>query len=745
MEINRELNNIISQHHIDLFYPGFQKSILAETLISKLAKKMSGKRVLCIGVSKLEIDRFKVLFCHEKTAYICCEERNCNVERVENNWNDSYKSSFDISPLTEINNIENNEVILIHKGALKILDYLRGRNIKFIELYDFFESEGLFLDSEYWKVFDIGEWNITLTERSFNEFDGVNLEIRNCFLKYESAIDERLKLINLRKLFFLALYARNFVFAKKKFELLMGYDFPEKNEYEKAWEEIDALINRIRKSMASIHRNDVICLWVDDVSQNESKEIHILDKIKEKGVWFNNPYTSTPFTNPTYRLLFTGKKVVDDESFMIGDIDETNSELLRHIQEKGYQYKAVGEYFKSLSEKYKTNIYHPTNSPCSKLLWDTLEIVLSNKSPVFTITHMVQESHSPCWSTDMGYEEQMRKRKCLNEVSEQLTWYSRFVNTESTYIIFSDHGSGLDINDSEFHAFFSIYGSKIKPRVIDNIFSYEDFGKLICKIVDNGDFEDKDIEREYVLIQDMDLYNKELINQKFDRLLPLDPVDVLGYKGIITKEFAYLRTSIGEEWFGKTNQSMLLNIEWLMKVSPENEKQASSLRKIIMDSNVCSENVRYKLRYYEGLKKVILASMPKFENKIEKIRDYLGSLPENGVAIRGGGPHTRHLINYFSKELKNIKYIIDKNPEASIFYNTSYSVITPDEIDKYNIRVVIISSKKHHEALAQECTQYCKDIKIIDIYEYLKKNGIEEDLEFYYMHPTIEEYMSFLS
>lgn len=742
MDINKQINEIIIKYNIDSMYPGFRKYEKAKDLIGRLASELKKDRVLCVGCEKAELDRFKIFFNHPDTTYVNCAERSWIDSTAEVGWDDAYQSSFDLTPLLRFDRLSDYKIIIIHRGALKILDYLSDSGCMTIDLYDYFELNGLVVEQNYCNIFYVGGWNISLMERSFHQIDGVTLEIRNCIIKLNLTRETIQKEHLFKKLYFLALYERNFVFAERCLKSLRSINPNVDDSYEYAWEEIQNVLSELSRAIKLRNKRDVIGLWIDDVSHNESKYIDFFEEIKKVGIWFERAYTCTPFTNPTYRLLFTGKKVVDDESFLIGEIDESNSRLIKTLYENGYDYRCVGEYFGSLSDEYKTESYHSMNTPCSKMIWDTLDTIINSPKPIFVLTHIAQESHLPCWSTDMGYAVHQRKRMGLNEISEQLRWYSKYINDESIYVLFSDHGSGLDINDSEFHSFFSVYKKGIHSRIIEDIFSYEDFGDLILELIEHGDIIEKKYEREYMCIQDLCLYNRERIINKFLKAEVLDAVDLMGYNGIVGKEYTYIKLSNGEEWFGSSNQSMLMNIEWVMPPIDCNNPYYKRYKDVVEEKEKeASQAVLDKTKYFRYLEMVIKESTPAFMKKINLLRGLFESLQGKTIAIRNGGPHTRHLLNYFSEELENVKYIIDIKPEGCMFYDSKFEIIKPTEIRQKRIDCIIISTKKSRAEILKECEKYPENILIIDIYGFLEEHGINEDREFFFMHPSREDFI----
>lgn len=98
-------------------------------------------------------------------------------------------------------------------------------------------------------------------------------------------------------------------------------------------------------------------------------------------------------------------------------------------------------------------------------------------------------------------------------------------------------------------------------------------------------------------------------------------------------------------------------------------------------------------------------------------------------AIWCHGEHTRMLMRDYVFEMKQVKYIIDKD------YNNigecGYHVIGSNQIKDCGIDGIIISTYRYREEIKNQIKQECPDIAYIDIYEELEKRGIALDREYY--------------
>lgn len=117
---------------------------------------------------------------------------------------------------------------------------------------------------------------------------------------------------------------------------------------------------------------------------------------------------------------------------------------------------------------------------------------------------------------------------------------------------------------------------------------------------------------------------------------------------------------------------------------------------------------------------------------ISIIRDLFDSFSGQEVVIRTGGNHTRILLSLIGAEnKKKIIAIIDGNPNCRC-KEEGYPIIQFTDINHLpNIKTVILSSFKMRNELAKERQLYPKEIKVIDLYQYLESYGFVCNKEFF--------------
>lgn len=185
------------------------------------------------------------------------------------------------------------------------------------------------------------------------------------------------------KLFFLALCMRNFPEAERILKTMS-----DNTEYKKCWQEIEALLDNIKGTLAGKRQRHIIIYWLDALDYAEGAKLEYLRQQRENSLYFYNAFTVTFGTNPTCKTIFCGTRQVDDLGYRIRyfsdipQIDEVehigvdNSPLLRDIIAQDYDFSVLGSYLsKSFDKKYNHDVWSTREPP---LFGSTLESDGSN-------------------------------------------------------------------------------------------------------------------------------------------------------------------------------------------------------------------------------------------------------------------------------------------------------------------------------------------------------------------------------
>lgn len=90
-------------------------------------------------------------------------------------------------------------------------------------------------------------------------------------------------------------------------------------------------------------------------------------------------------------------------------------------------------------------------------------------------------------------------------------------------------------------------------------------------------------------------------------------------------------------------------------------------------------------------------------------------------AIYCNGAHTQKLLSDFVFELKKVNIIIDNFADGK---DSGYKIINKDDIKSENIDAIVVSSYNYMEQIVNELTIDHPDIKVLNIYDKLREQGI---------------------
>lgn len=602
-------------------------------------------------------------------------------------------------------------------------------------------------EDSYYEYIDHESINVLGIQDLMDRVDITVLESIRCRCELAKNLNIKKKKEYLERLFFLSIDKRNFLLAEEVFHELQQ-DFEDETRYSEAWEEICVLIKYIKTELKKRKYQDIAGIWIDALSYKDMDEIPYLEEIKQAGhtLSFSHAYTVTPYTNPTFALMLTGKKRIDDQSYLIEQIDGSNSEIIALLEDRGYTCRFLGAYWKQISDFYRGETGHHVYAPCSEMLWDMICNLLDSRCPAFIIAHIFSEPHFPYLSmnqkTISDCKKDMQRIRGKQEVDRQLRYYMDFLGTSVTKLFFSDHGDNSFSTDV-FHTVLEIQGEKIEGGCVEKIFSYEKFPDLLKQIILDKKVDLPALVSDYAEIQEVPLYNKDKIKKIIKEKQTLMSQNIWGYRGVIDCNYIYLyygesdgmvreilMENDGEDYFGSAFISGYYHIC--------DEKAASYYREIVKRKPMAYIQDK-KFEYSRYLQKAAENAMPKHIDKVKLLQELFSSLPDRGIAIRGGGLDTGRILFYCKKELQGVEYIIDQNKDCQCM-RFGIPIISVEDMDKYPIRIVLFFSKKFSEEFRKESLTYPADIQVVDVYQYLEDNGIIETYPFYIFQPNDKDY-----
>lgn len=600
---------------------------------------------------------------------------------------------------------------------------------KVIDIYDYLLKSGFNCKAEFYKKGFFAE--------------NVYAEIFYDKKKYEQTDDDEIKEIYLRKLICDSIFIRDLHYAELYIEEYVQKGYRERERYIQFWKEVQDLLDNVKQKIAERKTYNIIWNWIDSLRYKDIAHMEYLSSIVEDSAFFENAYTVVPWTAQTYSVLFLEKKPIDDDYSLYRNekFGYQNSRLLKCIKDNGYTFKRYGDaycekYFgtgeetKPLCRDY-SELNHPIKgyraNVCTYIFWQAVCQVVKEDKPCFILRHCICETHYPFISGNLteDYMDSPVGTKqiipSMQYVDTQLKYYDQFLGRKDISVYMSDHGQ----LDEKYHTVFMIRGGEVKPQKYNGMFSYINFSKLMCRII-NKDFEWNDLFGDYVEIQDSDAYGKRgSLSESAKRVWNRN--SIFGYKAIRTESEMFVKRNDGKEYYYKFpcifNQidqpSYSARIDYF--------KELIGDKKIDIFKNEFFSKVQifYKAIPFADKRNAALKTL--IDEKLERL---FNSLP-NGkkIAFRCGGEHTWELIKMIPDQNK-VQYIIDKKVDVATRIQ-GYQYIVPDEMLKAKIDVVILSSFQYLQEIREEMEKYTGQIEVIDIYKYLENNGIRMSKAFY--------------
>lgn len=730
-DINEELNKIIFSYHLDWCYPQYKNMYEAEKILRSVIKEIisNHQRAIFIGNNKTELDFIRnISGDYNDIQFLLYSRKDIFVQQMEKaDW-------------------KNYKVYLVSFYEAEYIErWFRLHDIRYQWIYDIFEQGGAFLQREF---LSFGKENLRFLFDKETHNRGIYAGSMQAELycqqsKYNDTDDAEIKRIALEKCLFLSLYMKNFVVAKKYAFLLMEED----EKYTYMWEEIQNLLNTIKEAVGSRKKKDIILYWLDAIPYGGEGDMPYLHHVMEKSIVFENAFTYMPYTNPTLRAMFLGKREIDDKAYRFSKITQQNSPVLAFLDEQGYDIKVFSGHFNgSFQPQYQPESFIPDGLvPFSMKLWDMFSDMLKQKKKTLWIIHAL-EAHYPYLSSKMNDDnsgdDNKRHRLAKEEVDEQLAFYDTFINRDVYRIYMSDHGKEAVY---KYHILFNIYHRTLVPRRIKELFSLLDFGIILKQLITNNNIEEKAFYREYVEIGNCDWYNRDDIKAILQNKAALS-LRFFGCKGVIDKDYIYLHYRTGKEWLHKRSDMLLceplLFYECADDISDSGQlMKYRELAEKYPEEVAADEKFRYSRYLYVLYQNIIKHN--NMNERIDAINEMLKDYPVRSVGIRMGGVTSSMLYYVLSKENKEkIWGFIDRNKKC-LCSKLALPVVSPDRIEdskKAGMKAILLSSYTYLETLREEAQTWPTDMDILDIYDYFDKNDIMCREDFYKVSGTNEDY-----
>ena len=385
---------------------------------------------------------------------------------------------------------------------------------------------------------------------------------------YQQSSDKMQKEYYLRRLIWQYIQMRDFIHAQKYCTIYTSGECDLCDCYLCFDEELNSLLEMIKNRLKQRKYKDIIADWIDSVEYNallSADGFAFLKEQGEKGLFFENAYTVMPWTQPTLKVVLTGKLPIDDHLFNIKRIDKKSSKLIKVLDSEKYRFKYNGiyrfdKYMRSKLLVQRVIKRHKWVS-ASLLEWNTICELYQSKRPMLILSHHIYETHGPFFfgdadkmrfnytdeAADSMKDQQIEARKYLEE---QLRWYEDFHSANVSHIYFSDHGvlrKQGTLDETRNHIFLIVNGPDICSQKISELVSLKDFYKLIGYVISPEKNDLSDIMSEYVFGQTYDYYSEasveQVLNSKMDKRFWMQQ------RSVRTKHEQYILMVDGSEYY----------------------------------------------------------------------------------------------------------------------------------------------------------------------------------------------------
>ncbi|MBZ0312903.1 hypothetical protein K7185_10495 [Clostridium butyricum] len=503
-----------------------------------IKKNMMGKKIIfrCTGIHSMELlKKF--------------EQNNCKVEMFLDKNSYGTVNGIPIYKPDIIKEIQFDYVVVASINFRKeIIDELKKYSIsqvKVIDIYEVLRENGIDLSGAFYR-YKSGSYEIAL----------------KFYKDYLKSITLEEKQKNLYNYIVSCLEMKNFPLFFKYAEVFI------KNKY-KNWSLIEQSVNEMKKLLEDIKiliskrkQKDIFIYWTDAVQQKYLKYMPYILKRKKESISFENTYSITPYTHQVMRAMFAKLKPIDDYEQSKTLLSEKNSIVIKYLLEFDYDIKHIGhDGYINFSMESIYRIDYRADVAVSLILWEAIKEMLKNEKPVFYIIHVAGETHAPCLSAELKEwigdtsivdipEQQISCSYAA--VSNLLEFYDEIIRSDNMYKIYmSDHGNHFEIPQwywaqNKIKPYFYIYNSKIKAKEYYDIFSYNNFYEVIKWILDPQKNKLENSFSEYSCIQDVDIYNKTLVEFFISKNIK---EYAMSYRGVVTVSDKYILRSDGKEFY----------------------------------------------------------------------------------------------------------------------------------------------------------------------------------------------------
>jgi len=264
-----------------------------------------------------------------------------------------------------------------------------------------------------------------------------------------------------------------------------------------------------------------------------------------------------------------------------------------------------------------------------------------------------------------------------------------------------------------------------------------DFRKLIVSVLKRENLDEIDYLREYVPIQDADMYSKDRVHRFLKSIRDkkiIFPYGYVGYRGIITNDYYFIRLSTGEDKLLKRFNNEQVELFWTKEdyeecVLDKFKELVPKYPVQIIDDDKFRWS-RYLHKMYKKHEKYLKEDLLFITKLLDK---WLLKYPDNSVAIRPAGYHSKIMCMLLSSDAKKkIKCFIDRDKINCACSKMGIPIMNLDECLDSDVSSIVLSSFYIQDMLRKEAENYSDKVDVVDFYQFLEEEGYSCKRDFFW-------------
>ena len=381
---------------------------------------------------------------------------------------------------------------------------------------------------------------------------------------YSSQKEDQEKYLKLRIKSYLKI--RDIPSVQRCLEEYVSNDFVDSPRMRDVLAELNQLLEDIEIAFKCREHRDIVWFWQDALGFSTAQKMSYYKELQNKGMCFNNAYSSSMWTRHVYDIIFNKKYEIQDEeenekSELLDDLESAGYDCVRFVANAGEKFVSMRQwdYLKEAIIDYKIST--------TEVYWHTLNYILNSTKPVFVLAHSVLETHPPICCPELSeynrnwalyrerFTESVRTKLdsneeiCANYLDRITRFFSELLNKNAVKIYMSDHGfpyykeSRRWTKDST-HIHFLVVGSLIQEEICEELLSLYNFDKVIKYILNPSTYNKSNMSSKYIVMRSVAIYNEQLCNQ----LKEIGNEEfTISFRGIQTKEDRFVLLENGKE------------------------------------------------------------------------------------------------------------------------------------------------------------------------------------------------------